>query len=82
MSLSAYRRRAGREIVILHSIIAMDDIFCKNSVNAPMYKEINGGILELDNFGDGAQIKRLHSTNPYLYLDKRYTPYTKINNGH
>lgn len=82
MSLWTYRRRAGRKIVILHSIIAMDDIFCKNSVNAPMYKEIDGGILEVDELEGCAHIRRLHSTNPHLYLDKRYTPYTKINNGH
>lgn len=63
--------------MILHSIIAMDDIFCKNSVNAPMYHEIDGGFLELE----GDEVKRLYSTNPHLYLDKRYTPYSKIN-GH
>ena len=67
--------------MILHSIIAMDDIFCKNSVNAPMYKEIDGGILEIDGNEGGYQIKRLHSTNPSLYLDKKYQPYNKINNG-
>ncbi len=67
--------------MILHSIIAMDDIFCKNSVNAPMYQEIDGGMLELDYSEGIPQIKRLHSTNPHLYLDKRYAPYSKINNG-
>lgn len=67
--------------MILHSIIAMDDIFCRNSVNAPMYKEIDGGILELEVSGAGMQIKRLHSTNPRLYLDKRYQPYTDIKSG-
>lgn len=68
--------------MILHSIIAMDDIFCKNSVNAPMFQEIEGGLLELDSSENGTHIKRLYSTNPHLYLDKRYTPYSKINNGH
>lgn len=67
--------------MILHSIIAMDDIFCKNSVNAPMYREIDGGFLEIESDDNGFQIKRLHSTNPSLYLDKRYQPYSKINNG-
>lgn len=67
--------------MILHSIIAMDDIFCKNSVNAPMYREVNGGVLEVEDNDYGIQVKRLHSTNPSLYLDKRYQPYSKINNG-
>ena len=67
--------------MILHSIIAMDDIFCKNSVNAPMYREIDGGFLEVEGDNDDYQVKRLYSTNPGLYLDKRYQPYNKINNG-
>ena len=67
--------------MILHSIIAMDDIFCKNSVNAPMYKEIDGGFLEVEGNEYGFQVKRLHSTNPNLYLNKNYQPYSKINNG-
>lgn len=66
--------------MILHSIIAMDDIFCKNSVNAPMYREIEGGMLELDTSECGTYIKRLYSTNPYMYLDSRYSPCTEINN--
>ncbi len=68
--------------MILHSIISMDDIFCRNSVNAPTYKEVDGGMLELECSGEESYIKRLYSTNPQLYLDKRYTPYNKINNGH
>ena len=67
--------------MILHSIIAMDDIFCKNSVNAPMYREIEGGFIEIEDNDCGFQVKRLHSTNPSLYLKKDYQPYTKINNG-
>ncbi len=64
--------------MILHSIIAMDDIFCKNSVNAPMFKEVDGGVLEIEENSDGAYVKRLHSTDPRLYLEKRYTPYSRI----
>ncbi len=66
--------------MILHSIIAMDDIFCKNSVNAPMYKEVEGGILEIDTNNE-SQIKRLFSTNPYMYLDNRYSPNAYINSN-
>lgn len=67
--------------MILHSIIAMDDIFCKSSVNAPMYQEINGGLIELDYPENIPQEKRLYSTNPHLYLDKCNSFYNKINNG-
>ncbi len=67
--------------MILHSIISMDDIFCRNAVNAPMYKEINGGILELERNGEEAYVKRLYSTDPRMYLDNRYAPYNKVNNG-
>ncbi len=67
--------------MILHSIISMDDIFCRNTVNAPMYKEINGGILELEGNGEEAYVKRLYSTDPRMYLDSRYVPYSKVKNG-
>ncbi len=66
--------------MILHSIIAMDDIFCKNSVNAPMYYENECGVQELFKPDNNS----FFSTDPYVYLKKnnyRYSDSGNINNG-
>lgn len=66
--------------MILHSIIAMDDIFCKNSVSAPMFQEINDGFVELNNcFKE--QSEQSLSTNPYHYINKGGS-HLKTKNGH
>ena len=63
--------------MILHSIISPRDIFCNSDTDrqyaCPEYRQIKGGLLEIEN----GQIKRLISTDPRLYLDGRYRPYTK-----
>ena len=61
--------------MILHSIVSPSDIFCNtdNTLPRPEYRAVNGGILELE----GGRIKRLISTDPAMYLDKRYMPYTE-----
>ncbi len=62
--------------MILHSIISPHDIFynseqaCKKAV----YRRINGGIVELD----GKNVRRLISTDPRMYLDRRYCPYAEF----
>ena len=62
--------------MILHSIVSLSDIFYNNSTDvregAPVYKRIDGGLLEIRN---GA-VNRLISTDPGLYLDSRYQPFT------
>lgn len=61
---------------MIHSIISTDDIFfTENSVQTE-YCRIDGGLLELNTVGGEKRICRLHSTNPYLYLNSRYSPYT------
>ncbi len=64
--------------MLIHSIISENDIFFTNSVSAPVYENINGGMLEIENSGGKRQVKRLYSTNPFLYLDKRYSPYSLL----
>ena len=61
--------------MILHSIISPDDIFFNTDVQPAQtaYKRIDGGIVELD----GTRVRRLISTDPRLYLDKRYYPYSE-----
>ena len=35
---------------------------------------VSGGILEIGEKNGVREIVRLHSTNPHMYLDKRYAP--------
>ena len=62
--------------MILHSIVSLSDIFCNtDSSPAPaQYRAVNGGIVELEN----GRVKRLISTDPAMYLDRRYMPYTEF----
>jgi len=61
--------------MILHSIISPADIFCNRDEPPaiPVYRRIKGGIVELD--GEH-RVKRLISTDPKMYLDGRYQPYS------
>lgn len=66
---------------MIHSIISTDDIFfTENSVQTE-YCRIDGGLLELNTVGGKKQVSRLHSTNPYLYLNSRYSPYADFSAG-
>lgn len=60
--------------MLMHSIVSLSDIFFNMDRAAPdiTYKQIKGGILELD----GTKVRRLISTDPRLYLDPRYCPYS------
>lgn len=64
--------------MLIHSIVSESDIFFTDSIAQPVFRNISGGLLEIDNQNGIRQIKRLYSTNPYLYLDKRYQPYSNI----
>ena len=61
--------------MILHSIISPCDIFCNRDEppGKPVYRRVSGGVIELD--GD-SRVKRLISTDPKMYLDRRYQPYS------
>ena len=60
--------------MILHSIVSPSDIFCNTGMRKPqtVCRRIDGGLLELR----GGRVERLISTDPRLYLDRRYYPYT------
>ncbi len=60
--------------MILHSIIGIGDIFYNmdEQYRKPEYRSVRGGIVELEN----GRVKRLISTDPRMYLDGRYQPYT------
>ena len=66
--------------MILHSIVSPSDIFFNSTDVQPrrhIYRRINGGLLELD----GNTVTRLISTDPRLYLDRRYCPDAHFNNS-
>ncbi len=61
--------------MILHTIVDYNDIFNSTTENfsAICYKPVNGGVVELRKNPDGtSKISRLYSTNPHLFLDKKY----------
>ncbi len=62
--------------MILHSIVSLRDIFCNRDElpASPEYRRIPGGMVEVL---DG-RIRRLISTDPRMYLDRRYSPDTSI----
>lgn len=66
--------------MILHTIIGEYDILqAQNAVCAPKMQAIDGGFLEYSDTPQGRQVSRLFSTNPHLYLDAKYQPFTKLN---
>lgn len=64
--------------MLIHSIVSESDIFYTDSIIQPVFRNINGGLIEIDSSAGTGRIKRLYSTNPYLYLEKRYQPYSNI----
>lgn len=66
--------------MILYSIIDMSDVLtdANDQINYKKtnIKRIDGGYVEFYNSINGAsRVKRLYSTDPALYLDKRYYPF-------
>ena len=60
--------------MLIHSIISENDIFFNDCCLQPTYMNVSGGILEIGEKNGVREIVRLHSTNPHMYLDKRYAP--------
>ena len=69
--------------MVIHSIVSDYDIFLNNgegqTFSAVETVAVCGGFIEVCECGGRKQVKRLFSTNPVLYLDKRYQPFTYIN---
>lgn len=63
--------------MILHTIVSEGDIFYRPEAEKTAYRRINGGILEIKGVGGEYTVNRLFSTDPAMYLDKRYYPRTK-----
>ena len=69
--------------MIIHSIVSNYDIFLNSgegqTFSAVGTEPVCGGFIEISEYGGKRQVTRLFSTNPALYLDKRYQPFTDIN---
>lgn len=68
--------------MVIHSIVSLSDIFYNSCESEYGYtaetRPIQGGWLEISEQDGEKRIRRLISTNPALYLDKRYLPFTSI----
>ncbi len=64
--------------MLIHSIVSENDIFFTDSIAKPVFQNVNGGFIEIDCDNGDKRIKRLYSTNPFLYLDTRYLPFNNI----
>ncbi len=61
-----------------HTIVHPDLIFPQdNSLPPREIVAIKGGFLEISGQGDNKQVERLISTDPKMYLNPSYSPYTK-----
>ncbi len=67
------------KMMILHTIINEGDIFSgENKLSPTEFLSIKGGILEYKNNNGRKEAVRLISTDPYMYLNSTYSPYSDI----
>ena len=64
----------------IHSVVSLSDIFYDEGAYAERksIKHIDGGFVETCEYSGRRYVNRLFSTDPFLYLDRRYQPYTSI----
>ncbi|MGN0597987.1 MAG: YlzJ-like family protein [Ruminiclostridium sp.] len=58
----------------IYSIISDYDIFRTEEQPEKMVKQVEGGTVEYIKVNGQYRLNRLFSTNPQMYLDKRYQP--------
>lgn len=58
----------------IHSIISEYDIFRSDKMPETMVKQVEGGAVEYIKVNGQYHLNRLISTNPQMYLEKRYQP--------
>lgn len=65
---------------MLHTVVSSYDIFCDSKADGPVIKIMNipGGKIEYTVSGKNKVVKSLLSTDPRLYLDKRYIPGARL----
>lgn len=62
--------------MILYSIIDPSDIFCTGEPPKTGFTAVKGGLVEYTEQGGVKTVRRLISTDPFMYLDSRYSPTT------
>jgi hypothetical protein len=68
------------KIMVLHTIVSEYDVMCNQAENCvSKFKSVGGGIVEYSETEQGNRILRLFSTDPYMYLDEKYSPFSQIN---
>ena len=60
-----------------HTIVHPDLIFPSENLPPREIVAIKGGFLEVSGQGEDKQIERLISTDPKMYLNPNFAPYTK-----
>jgi hypothetical protein len=63
-----------------HTIVHPDLIYTSEDLPPREIVAIKGGYLEVSGQGDEKHIERLISTDPKMYLNPKYAPYTKYIN--
>lgn len=65
---------------MLHTVVSSYDIFCDPKAGGTVIKIMNipGGKVEYTVSGKNKVVKSLFSTDPRLYLDKRYIPGARL----
>ena len=64
--------------MLLHSIVPFEMIFGESNNNSTEIKKIKGGYVELTNVNGENQVSRVISTDPKMYLSKKYKIGNKI----
>lgn len=60
--------------MVIHSVAPMN-MLVENPIPQQLcVKDCGGFFLEGYSTAEGFQVSRLHSTDPAMYLDKKYTP--------
>ena len=63
--------------MLFHTIVNELDILGLSSVEYKIEAlPIEGGIVEAVNVNGSLEVRRLISTDPYLYLDNKYSPHS------
>lgn len=60
--------------MILYSIISPDDIFCTGELSKTGFCSVKGGVVEYVERDGVKTVRRLISTDPFMYLNSRYSP--------
>lgn len=65
---------------MLYTVISQYDVFTKDTTgeNVGKYMNISGGKVEYIFCGKNKVVKSLFSTDPKMYLDKRYIPGARL----